>query len=242
MTKVSFREYARKNNISLTAVQDRIKRGTITERAIDRTNPARPKIIIELADEDFAQRRSTTGELSNALQKKPTLKIVESSSGEDLPIKEAILNPGGSHIIDDMFDPPTQPPAEKKKLPPVPKIEKITKMIDGKEVEVSKIPYAGEDNFDRFRKAKAGTEELKARKLEMEVAEMEGRLVDVAEVKKELQKICTITRESILNVPAKVAPNLLSCTDLVELETILYKELNEALQNLSSLLNERGSS
>lgn len=245
MALVSYREYARQKGISLAALQDRIKRGTITERAIDRTNPARPKINVELADEDFAQRRSTTGELSNALQKKPNLTLV-SSPEPNPPTKEQSLDPAGSNVIDEMFDPPIpKAPADEKvldkKLKPLEKPEKITKIIDGKEVDVTKIPYAGEDNFDRFRKAKAGSEEIKARILELELAEMEGRLVDVTDVKKELQKICITIRESILNVPAKVAPNLLSCTQLVEIESMLYKELNEALQGLSSLLNERGN-
>lgn len=112
-------------------------------------------------------------------------------------------------------------------------------MIDGKEVPVTEIPYAGTDNFDRYRKAKAGSEEIKARLLELELEEAEGRLVDIKDVKKEIELICTSIREAILNVPAKIAPELLSCVEVVEMESKLYKELNFALEGLARLLNGR---
>lgn len=230
MPLVSFREYARMQGVSLHAIQDRIKRGTITENAIVRNEGTRPKINSEIADADFAARRSEIGAQSDAMQRPHARKPI----------------PPPANIIDEMFGPepgthgtPGTQSVLDKKLAPIPKPEVITKMIDGKEVPVTEIPYAGEDNFDRYRKAKAGSEEIKARLLELELEEAEGRLVDVKDVKKEIQNICTAIRESILNVPAKIAPELLSCTEIVEMETKLYKELNLALEGLSRLLNGR---
>ncbi len=224
---VSFREYARMQGIALSSLQDRMKRGTIPEHAIDRSNPKRPKIISEVADKEFAARRSEIGEQVAQMQKPPTA-----------PPPAAPAN-----VIDEMFGLAADEHKGKspldKKLKPLPKSEFKEEVIDGQKVEVEKVPYAGTDNFDRYRGAKANSEELKARKLELDVAEMEGRLVDVKEAREEIQKICTAIRENILNVPAKAAPELFACTDMVELETKLYKELNAALDGLSRLLNAR---
>lgn len=218
--------------IALASLQDRIKRGTIPEFAIDRSNPKRPKIISEVADREFAARRSEIGAQSDAMQR----------PNAPAPTPPAAPAPD---VIDEMFGPEAADDKHKgksplaKKLPPLPKSEFTKEVIAGQEVEVEKVPYKGEDNFDRYRGAKANSEELKARKLELDVAEMEGRLVDVKEAKEEIQKICTAIRENILNVPAKAAPELFACTDMVELETKLYKELNAALDGLSRLLNAR---
>jgi len=217
--------------IALATLQERIKRGSIPEHAIDRSNLKRPKIISEVADQEFARRRSESAEQSAALLKRNIA-----------PPPPAAPAP---NVIDEMFGPAAADEKHKgkspldKKLPPLPKSEFKKEVIEGQEVEVEKVPYAGTDNFDRYRSAKAGSEELKARKLELEVAELEGRLVDVKEVKEEVQKICTAIRENILNVPAKAAPELMACTDIVEMETKLYKELNAALDGLSRLLNAR---
>lgn len=222
-------------NIALSSLQDRIKRGTIPEHAIDRSNPKRPKIISEVADKEFAARRSEIGEQSDILKRPEAYRPASPPAA-----------PEPANVIDEMFGPEAAPEEKHKgksplakKLPPLPKSEFKKEVIEGQEVEVEKVPYKGEDNFDRYRSAKAGSEELKARKLELEVAELEGRLVDVKEVKTEIQKICTAIRENILNVPAKAAPDLMACTNIVEMETKLYKELNAALDGLSRLLNAR---
>lgn len=213
--------------IKLSSLQDRLKRGTIPESCIVRVEGKHPKINSELADKEFAARRSHIGAQSDLMQRPHT----------------PAPPPAAPNIIDEMFGPapvqPGQPGPLSKKLPPFPKPEVITKMIDGKEVPVTEIPYAGTDNFDRYRKAKAGSEEIKARLLELELEEAEGRLVDIKDVKKEIELICTSIREAILNVPAKIAPELLSCVEVVEMESKLYKELNFALEGLARLLNGR---
>lgn len=212
--------------VSLMAIQDRIKRGTITENAIVRTEGKHPKINSEIADADFAARRSEIGAQSDAIQrpfaKKPT--------------------PPPANVIDEMFGPdPVKraPSVLDKKIPPVPKEKLVVKEINGEQVEVQEIPNTGADGFERYRTAKASSETIRARLLELQLAEAEERLVDVKDVKKEIQHICTAIREGLLNVPAKIAPELLSCTDIVEMETKLYKEINLALDGLSRLLDAR---
>lgn len=199
-------DYAKICGVSIAAIQDRIRRGTITARAITRGPDGKlTGIYSELADEDFKNRKSAIGEQADSLQR-----------------KKANIS--------------TIPNALDQKLDPLPKPEVITKMIEGKEVPVTEIPYAGEDNFDRYRKAKAGTEEIKARLLELELAEAEGRLLDIEDVKEQVTKACAQVRESLLNIPGKAAPELLACKDLVEIETKLYKEINQALGGISGLL------
>ena len=88
---------------------------------------------------------------------------------------------------------------------------------------------------DSYRDAKVSTETLKARKLELDIATREGKLLDAEQVRKRITKLVSETRDAIMNVPAKVAPILVSITDPVEMETRLTLELNEALANFARL-------
>lgn len=94
-----------------------------------------------------------------------------------------------------------------------------------------------EDKFGRYRDAKTTTEEYRARKLELEVAEAEGRLLDADEVRQKISKLVSESRESLLNVPGRIAPTLVSITDVVEMENKLREEINFALESISRLAN-----
>lgn len=50
---VSQREYARMKGITETSVRKMITAGRLTEKALDRSNPKRPKIIVSVADKEF---------------------------------------------------------------------------------------------------------------------------------------------------------------------------------------------
>lgn len=50
---VSQREYARMKGITETSVRKMIKTGRLTEKALDKSNPNRPKIIVAIADKEF---------------------------------------------------------------------------------------------------------------------------------------------------------------------------------------------
>lgn len=120
---------------------------------------------------------------------------------------------------------------------PVAKPIETTETIDGQEVPVTKLPEMDSD-FSRYQKAKASSEELKARKLEIEMEELEGRLIDKNEVVKTVSKLTAEIKESFLNIPPKIAPELLACKDIVELEVKLHKEINLVLEKLSRLENK----
>ena len=227
MALVSMRAYAKMQGVTLRAIQERFNFGTLTEKCLVDDGGRFKKIDSEIADAEFAARRSEVAEQSDAMQR---------------PSRQKLTPP--QNVIDEMFEPAVvkAPSLLDKKLPPVPKEKIVVKEVEGQQVEVTEVPNTGNDNFERYRSAKASTESIKARLLELELAEAEERLIDVREVKEEIQKVCTAIRETILNVPAKIAPELLSCTEIVEMETKLYKELNIALEGLSRLLNARADS
>lgn len=122
------------------------------------------------------------------------------------------------------------------KPPEIPKPKKETREIDGKKTDVTVVPPADSDAFARFRSAKTDTETMRARKLELEVAEMEGRLLDVEEVRKRVVRLVGQTRDSLGNLSSKLAPLLVGINDVVEMETTLQKEINLALASLSELI------
>lgn len=119
---------------------------------------------------------------------------------------------------------------------PVAKPIETTEIIEGQEVPVTKLPEMDSD-FSRYQKAKASSEELKARKLEIEMEELEGRLIDKNEVVKTVSKLTAEIKESFLNIPPKISAELLACKDIVELEVKLHKEINLVLEKLSRLEN-----
>lgn len=86
-----------------------------------------------------------------------------------------------------------------------------------------------------FQKSKADTESLKARKLELDIAEREGRMLDAEEVRKTITRLVGETREKILGVASKIAPELVGIADVIDIENKIIAELNVALENLSRL-------
>jgi len=119
---------------------------------------------------------------------------------------------------------------------PVAKPIHTLEKVEGQEdlVPVTKLPEMDTD-FSRYQKAKASSEELKARKLEIEMEELEGRLIDRQEVIKTVSKLTAEIKESFLNIPPKISAELLACKDIVELEVKLHKEINVVLEKLSRL-------
>lgn len=117
---------------------------------------------------------------------------------------------------------------------PVAKPVTTMEKVEGQEdpVPVTKLPE-GNDDFSRYQKAKASSEELKARKLEIEMQELEGRLIDKEEVRKTIFKLVSETKEAFLNIPARVAPDLLASKDIIDVEMRLLKEINDVLASLS---------
>lgn len=203
MPLMKYREYAAHAGISLSALQSRIKSGSITARAIVDVGGRFPKIDSEIADADFEARHS------------PHHKAAGDIIGRQANTKK-------ENILE-------------KKLPEVPKPKIETREVHGQEVDATILPTYPEDKFERYRDAKAATEELRARKLELEVAEEEGRLLDADEVRLRIAKEVSQVREALLNIAPKVAPILVSITDVVTMENAVIDEINAALEGLSRL-------
>ncbi len=241
MPLMSFREYARRSGVSLQAIQDRIKNGSITERAIVRTEGKHPKIDSEIADADFRSRhdpaQKAKGDLVAPMTAQKTLEK-QDDNPENLPDKapEKVKKPE----IEGK-KPPQKVPATgilpDTKPPEVPKPKVEEREINGQKVDATVLPTYPEDKFDRYRDAKTSTEELRARKLELEVAEAEGRLLDAEEVRAKIVKEVSQVREALLNIAPRVSPILVSITDVVSMENKLIDEINSALEGLSRLDN-----
>lgn len=86
-----------------------------------------------------------------------------------------------------------------------------------------------------YRDAKIDTEQLKARKLQLEIAEREKELLPAEEVRRLTIKLVGETKDALLNIPGRIAHVLHGLKDPLEVEKKLYDEINDALGNLSRL-------
>ena len=205
MPLMSYREYARQRNLNLKTVQDRIKSGKITQKAIvspqSERNPGKhPKIDSEQADRDFEENGSPLQKL-NAPVMKQTLQ----------------------NTLDEKF---------KSKKPDAIAAKSHTEMIDGKETKVTVEPYRDESNTGRLTSAKATVEELKSRKLELDIMQRERQLLHVDEIKEVLTEKLQETRAALLNIPHKIAIQVLGKRDLLGIQIIIKQEINAALEAL----------
>lgn len=236
MAIVSYREYARQKGVSLEAIRKRIKAGSITPRAIVRLPGVKwPKIDTEIADQDFEMLRDENNQMGWLMREK----IRPSQPTPPETVIEETVDP-----IDEMFGPSPKDDVVRqksildKKVAPIDKPKTVVKEVNGQKVEVHVEPSIAPETqvyFDKYRKAKAGTEELKARKLELEVAAQEGLLLDKEDARRTIEKMVALTREKILNLPSKIAPELLAIKNLIELENVLIAHINQALEDLQKI-------
>ena len=75
--------------------------------------------------------------------------------------------------------------------------------------------------------------ELQKRKLQIQIDEMENRLVHVSEVEDFYQKMITVTRSRLLTIPKKISPALKHMNDEDTIEQEIKREIYEALDELS---------
>lgn len=71
--------------------------------------------------------------------------------------------------------------------------------------------------------------------LEMEVAEKEGKLISIEEIRKENEYILTSFRNKTLGVPSRISPALLGLETIAEIKSILDDAMYELLTELSQL-------
>ncbi len=80
---------------------------------------------------------------------------------------------------------------------------------------------------------KAIHERVKTRKTELEVAQMEGRLVDVQDVKKLWAGVANTVMQNMLHIATKVAPLLTMMSNTEIIAQIIDAEIREALTTIA---------
>ena len=80
---------------------------------------------------------------------------------------------------------------------------------------------------------RASHEAVKMRKTEMEVGRMEGRLVDVVSVRRLWQHIAGTVMQSMIHLPAKLAPMLVMLPSAEKIADVIDKEVRHVLDMLA---------
>lgn len=81
--------------------------------------------------------------------------------------------------------------------------------------------------------AKTAHEIIKTRKTELEVAHMEGSLVDVNEIRLLWSNIAATVMQNMIRLPSKIAPQLLSVDNIQVIQTIIDKEIRGVLDGIA---------
>lgn len=88
---------------------------------------------------------------------------------------------------------------------------------------------------DSYHQSRSQKEYYQAQLARLEYEKRMGELLEAEEVKQAIVKNVSITRETLLNIPDRIAPVLLSQTDLHTVTEILRTEIHNALVSLSDL-------
>jgi hypothetical protein len=98
-------------------------------------------------------------------------------------------------------------------------------------------PEKQTDHLAQLASAKAQAEMARARKLEIEVAQKEGRLVSREAVETATAEFATYARNSLLGLPAKIAHRFVGVRSAEDAERILDEAIRDELSNLSDVDN-----
>ena len=80
---------------------------------------------------------------------------------------------------------------------------------------------------------KARHERIKTRKTKLEVRRMEGRLVDVQDVRRLWSDIANTVKQSLLHLPSTIAPMIQGMDNIEVINNIIYGEISNALTALA---------
>lgn len=94
-----------------------------------------------------------------------------------------------------------------------------------------------DENYDDIdsQEAKRRQDIAKAKLMEMEVEEAEGKLIRVEDALKENEKVLTAFRSRILSMPSSIAPSVITCDTVAEAKYIIEISCYDALNELSRL-------
>lgn len=96
-------------------------------------------------------------------------------------------------------------------------------------------PEKKNDHLAQLASAKAQAEIARARKLEIEVAQKEGRLVSREAAQNAANEFATYTRNSLLGLPAKIAHRFVGVRSAEDAERILDEAIRDELTALSDV-------
>jgi phage terminase Nu1 subunit (DNA packaging protein) len=93
------------------------------------------------------------------------------------------------------------------------------------------------DSFDDmdYMEARRRQDIAKAKLMEMEVEEAEGKLIRVEDALKENEKVLTAFRSRILSMPSSIAPSVITCETVAEAKSIIENACYDALEELARL-------
>ena len=87
-----------------------------------------------------------------------------------------------------------------------------------------------------FADARALKENFEAKMKFVQLQKAEGQLLDRNAVLADVQKVCRVTRDHLLNIPARVAAQVLALTELSDVEATIAEEITTALEDLADSL------
>ena len=87
-----------------------------------------------------------------------------------------------------------------------------------------------------YANARAAREHYLARLAKLEFEEKSAKLIDADKVQREAFEIARRVRDHLLNIPDRISAELVGITDQSTMHTVLTRELNAALQELSNEL------
>ena len=81
--------------------------------------------------------------------------------------------------------------------------------------------------------AKTAHEIVKTRKTELEVARMEGILVDVNDIRRIWGNIASTVMQNMIRLPSKIAPQIVDMSSIQMIQSIIDKEIRDVLNGIA---------
>lgn len=125
---------------------------------------------------------------------------------------------GTSKVPGKTKDPPVSPPS--------PRVEK----------QEAVPPSNGNGSRPDYWDERANHERLKARLAELEIAQLEGKLLEAKQVELQVFEAYRLVRDALLTVPDRIAPKLAGDTDAASVHRIMTAEIRQALNELDARL------
>lgn len=91
-----------------------------------------------------------------------------------------------------------------------------------------------------YMQAKTAREVYEAKNAQLEYEERTGKLIKVDAVRSALATVFSTTRDALLQIPPRLAPLLAADSDPASVQTALYAEIHQALQNLAGAPDRLG--